>query len=124
MKTVLLDTSFLVACAEFRIDYAEELRRVIDERFVLAVVEGVLRELDSLVENGGKKGLSARLARTILKQRSVQVLPSVGHVDRAITKLAGKDAVVATIDGELKRTLKRKNVQLVVVRQKKYLAVE
>lgn len=124
MKIVVLDTSFLVACAEFRIDYADELERVIDEKFGVVTVEGVLCELDSLVEKGGKVGAAARLARTILKQRVVQVLPSEGHVDRAILKMAGKDVLVATIDAELKRLLREKGVSRVVIRKKKYLIVE
>ncbi len=123
MKTIILDTSFLVACAEFGIDYEEELRRIISEKYSIAVIERTFDELDSLVGKGGKTAVNAKLAKAILNQKKVEVLAGKGHVDKLIFDIAKPEIhIVATIDAALKKTLQQKGIGLIVIRQKRYLA--
>ncbi len=126
MKTIILDTSFLVACAEFGIDYEQEFSRILDEKFVLSVVDKTLEELDGLIVRGKKQGMHAKLAKRILAKKDVRVIKtSGGHADKLILDHAvPEECVVATIDAGLKTRLKKNGVELLVIRQKKYVMLE
>ena len=123
MKTIILDTSFLVACAEFNIDYYSEIMRILNEKYVLAIIDKTINELDSLIANGKKQALHAKLAKSILLKKKVEVIKTSNntYVDLLILKQATPEYLVATIDVELKAELKKKNVGVIVIRQKKYL---
>ena len=118
---VILDTDFLINCADFGIDYATELRRICDFNFEMAIVDKTLDELDKVQE---KKKSPARLAKTMLEKFGVKVINTAKnkHVDALILDLADKDTVVCTQDLELRNKLKEKGIKVVVVRQQKYLA--
>lgn len=126
MKTIILDTSFLVACAEFKIDYEQEIRRIMHEQYALAIVDRTIDELDALVEKGGKPVQHSKLAKAIFLRKKINVIStSGGHVDTLILRTATPQThLVATIDAELKKKLQQKGTGLIVIRQKKYLAVE
>ena len=124
MKTIILDTSFLIACAEFRIDYLSEFERIFTTQYTVSAPDIVINELKTLADKGtARQKQASKLAQTILCRKNIQVIktPEAKTADQAILSIANKDTVVATIDAELKRMLKNKKVALIVVRQKKYL---
>ena len=125
MKTVLLDTDFLVHCASFRIDYVEEIKRILDAGHRICIIDKTLDELDSIVERQkGKARADAKLAKAILKVKKIAEIKTKKDkiVDELILEIAGKEKhAVATMDAELKRKLKAKGIPVVVIRQKKYL---
>lgn len=126
-KTVLLDTSFVVACAEFRIDYFSEFSRTFLLNYKVSILDKVLSELEHLCQTGSAlKKQSAKLAKTVLEKKKVFVLKTESNktVDDILVSIADKDTIIATIDAELKRRLKKLGVAIVFVRQKKYLQVE
>lgn len=126
MKRVILDTDFLVHCARHKIDYAEELKRILDFPFRMFVVDKTLDEMDNIIEK--KKGrvlADAKLAKAVLKANGVSLIKTKKDriVDELILDVAEKDTVVATTDADLKRRLKKKGIPRIVIRQKKYLAL-
>ncbi len=124
VKTILLDTSFLIACAEFKIDYFCEIQRLLDCTFKFAVLNNVFDELCALIEKGNSlQKQTARLAKTILEKKQVEVIAGQKRkkVDDILVEIASKNDIVATIDAGLKRRLKEKNISLIIIRQKKYL---
>ncbi|MEM4246891.1 MAG: nucleotide-binding protein [Candidatus Woesearchaeota archaeon] len=124
MKTVILDTNFLVDCLSWKVDFFSEIQRILPFNYRLAVVDKTLDELD-LLEKKGKmiSKLGARLAKQVISKKSIGIIRTdkKGYTDTLILKSAGRDSIVATQDQNLKRRLKAKGIPVIVIRQKKYL---
>jgi len=124
MKTVLVDTNFLVECAKNKVDIHTELTRILDTTFEVAILDRTMDELDELIAKGKKTGQAARLAKTILMTKRVVVLPTEGgHTDTLLLKRTDKDTIVATMDRALKQKLKKKKQDVIIIRGKKKLVV-
>ena len=124
MKTVLIDTNFLVECARNKIDIQTELRRILDTSFDTAILDRTMDELETIVARGGKEGSWAKLAKTILLTKKVTIIAtSGGHTDNLLLDRANADTIIATMDKELKRKLKKKLQDVVIIRAAKKLAV-
>jgi rRNA-processing protein FCF1 len=125
MKKIILDTDFLIHCAKFKIDYTAELARILDFRFEPVIIDKTFDELDGVFERSrGKEKEAAKLAKTILLHKKIEQVKTAKNriVDVLILNMVNKDDyIVATMDAELKRELKKKGVPVVVIRQKKYL---
>jgi uncharacterized protein len=125
MKRVLLDTNFLLIPGDFSVDIFTELRRVIDGRFQVCVLEATLDELERLSNKGkGRLKRSALLGLQLLRDKGVLIVPSERNVDAdsVLVDIAvpGID-IVATQDKELKARLMKKHIGVIVLRKKKYL---
>ena len=126
MKTVILDTDFLVHCASHRVDYEEELRRIINCSYQIYIIDKTIDELNHIVENQkGKAKAAAKLAKAILENNQLPLIKTKKDqiVDELILDAVNKDTIVATMDADLKRKLKAKGVSVVILRQKKYLVL-
>jgi len=123
MKKILLDTSFLVKCAEYHIDPFTEINRVCDFRYTLHYVDGVLDELEKLIEKGGRLKDYAKIARLFLSRAKKILTANDAIVDELILEYAAihSDSIVATHDAELKRECKNMGIALLFIRQKKYI---
>jgi len=122
MKNVLLDTSFLVECVKNKVDLFKELERILDFSFEIAILDRTMDELDVLVSRGRKTGDAAKLAKTILMTKQVVILPTEGgHTDTLLVKKADDEHIVATMDAELKRKLKKKRQDYIILRGKNKL---
>jgi len=120
MNAVLIDTSFAMSCAEFRIDYFAEIRKLLPTA-ELGTIDNVIKELDKLGEGRSKKAMTARLARTLINKVPVIITNSRGHTDNLLLERANQDVIIATQDMALKRRLRAKKLPLIDIRQKKYL---
>ena len=121
MKKVLPDTSFLISCIEFKIDWEKELNRILDERFNIQILDKVMKELDIVIEKGGKQGRYAKLAKEIIKKRKYKMKKtSSGHTDDILLGL-GNGYLIATQDTGLRKRIKKEERPHIVIRQKKYL---
>ncbi|MBW2984459.1 DNA-binding protein [Candidatus Woesearchaeota archaeon] len=123
MKEVILDTNFLMAVSQFKVDIFSELKRICDFPYELFIIDKTINELESIIEEQkGKHKAAAKLALAIIKNKKIKKIKTKeGTVDELILGIADKDTVVATQDMELKRKLRKKRVSLIVLRQKKYL---
>ncbi len=122
----ILDTDFLLFCAENRIDYASEFSRLYPENLQLSIVDKTLDELEHFAARGGKSAALVKLVKTILRLKNVSVITTSkqGIVDDLIVSLANTNSVVATQDLGLKRRLRLKGTQIVTVRKKSHLLIE
>lgn len=127
-KKVIIDTNFLMIPGELGIDIFSEIDRLIDESYVLCIMEATQKELQKIVEKhrAKKKGFNAKLAYIMIHQKKIKVITHTeDYADDAIVSFASsKDCFVCTQDKELKNRLKNTKAKVIVLKQKKYLDFE
>jgi rRNA-processing protein FCF1 len=123
MKTIILDTNFLVDCLSWKVDFFRELERICLFTYKLVVVDKALDELETVAAAKEPAKTGAKLAKQLIAKGRIGVIKTdkKGYTDTIILSLADKDSIVATQDQDLKRRLKAKNVPVIIIRQKKYL---
>ncbi len=120
-RKILPDTSFLISCVEFKIDWQKEFRRILDENLEIIILDKILKEINVVIDKGGRQGRYAKLTKEILKKKKYKIKKSEkGHTDNILLGLSDK-YLIATQDTGLKKRLKAKKRQLITIRQKKYL---
>jgi hypothetical protein len=124
-KKVILDTNFLLIPGQFMVDIFAEIGRIMQEQFVLYIIDKSLKELNNIVITGKQKDrFAAKLALALAIQKNLKTLHSFGSkksVDDIIVSKADKDTIVATQDKALRERLKEKGAKIIGLRQKKYL---
>lgn len=111
MKQAVIDTSFIIAALEKKIDFFEDISGM---GFQILIPEQVVKELDSL---------GAGLALRILEKKQFELIHFPGKdADSAIISFAKKnpEAVVATLDLGLKKRVKNKKM---IIRGRKKIEV-
>ena len=126
MKKILLDTNFLMACSQFKVDIFAEFDRLCDFNYRLFVLDNILKELKDIIET--QKSVhkdAAKVALQLLKLKKVNVVKtgSEKHTDNIILDYAEKGYLVATQDKDLKRRLINRDLSVIALRQKKVLVV-
>ncbi len=113
MKKVILDTNILVYCVKFKIDFVEELKRILDFNFEVYILEKSLDELSKLKEKN--------LVLELINKKEVKILNIISKdsVDDILVKLS-KSFIVGTQDKELKGRLSK---PYITIRQKKYFVL-
>jgi len=117
---ILLDTNFLVYCAKQKIDYVSEM-----PAGEIVVLSSVVYELEKLAEKAKKARdkEAAKFALFLLKRNKIKVIETEGkNADEAITEMADKQDIVATLDRGLKEKLKSK-ARILTIRQGKKLEI-
>ena len=117
MKTVILDTSFILHAFQYRIDIISGLKKLLDFNFTVAVIDETIQEL-----KGKKLG---SLAASYITTNNITIIntPKDKNVDNLILDNLNPDTIVATQDMKLKEKLKKRKSGLITIRQKRYLAV-
>ncbi|MBI2148322.1 ribonuclease VapC [Candidatus Woesearchaeota archaeon] len=111
MKTIVLDTNFLIYCAKYKIDFFSEIDRLCFFPYKLAVVDETITELEKV------KPKELNLIKKFIEK--IQVIKSnENYVDKELISLSKKGFIIATQDLELKKKLE---CPVIVIRQKKYL---
>jgi rRNA-processing protein FCF1 len=127
MKKILLDTNFLMICFQFRVDIFTELDRVCNFDFKLFVLDKTIEELEKIVgEQKGKNKEAAKIALKLIAIKKINIIKTKSNrkTDDVIRDIAAKDNyIVATQDKDLKRRLINQGASVIVLRQKKVLAI-
>jgi len=119
MIKVILDTNFLLYCAKQKIDYAEEISKLMKTGFELTTISLVVTELEKLAKE--EKKLSdrdaAKMALKILKAGNIKII-SVGgdNADNEIINLSNGN-IIATLDRDIKSKVERS----IIIREGKKL---
>ena len=127
MRTILLDTNFLLIPAQFGVDIFEEINRLCDSKHELVVSEASMQELKKIQESGrGKDKAAAKLAEQLIVKKGVKILKNPQKVfkgvDDFLLALAAKEGfTVATADRDFRKRLKKKAIPVIVLRKKQYL---
>ena len=125
MKRIILDTNFLTVPYQFNIDIFEEIDRVVVGEYELTTLDCVVKELKKLKKSRGKAAASAKVALLLIKEKNVKVIKTgEKNVDIKIYRMADENTIVATNDRDLRRKLKNKNVKVLYLRSKKYIAIK
>jgi hypothetical protein len=127
MRTILLDTNFLLIPWQFNVDIFSEIDRICGFEYELVVTVAVIDELKKIISNSsGKDKAAAKLGLQLLKNKRVKILKSSQKVfkgvdDLLLTTAAKQHCIVATADKELRKKLKKARVPMIVLRQKQHL---
>ena len=123
MKKILLDTNFLMACKQFKVDIFTQIDKISDFKYGIFVLDKTLDELKKIIEEQkGKNREAARIALKLIAIKNIKVVKTKSDkkTDDVILDVDSEDDyIVATQDKELKSRLKEKNVTMMVLRQKK-----
>ena len=126
-KKILLDTNFIMLCSQFKVDIFSEIERVCDFNYGLYVLDKTRDELKDIIKNQkGKHKAAANVALQLLKIKKVKAIKtgSLKHTDDVIVDYSIKEGyIVATQDKGLKRTLINHGLSVIILKQKKTLAI-
>lgn len=118
MKTILLDTNFIVSALKNKINLDLELDRVVKDKYQKKIIDKTIDELEKLNTE------HARLSLKILEKQKIKKIKSkTNNVDNEIVRNSDDETIVATLDRELKTRLKDKGVKIITIRQKKYFSL-
>lgn len=127
MRKILLDTNFLLIPYQFKVDIFTQIDKIVVPKYKLFVLDKTIEELKKIVElQKGKNKDAAKIALKLIAIKGIGVIKtkSIGRTDDAILDTASKEGfIVATQDKDLKRRLINHSISLIVLRQKKILAI-
>jgi rRNA-processing protein FCF1 len=114
--------------AQFHLDIVEELEQLLPSCKLL-VPTAVLKELNLIKERSkGKDRIAASIAIKIASSFPVKILEmeqaSGESVDDALLRLSEKSRLLCTNDRELRTRAREKNINVIFLRQRKYLDVD
>ena len=125
MERIILDTNFLLAVFELKVDIFSEIDRVCDFTYQLFILDRTLDEVENLIKSSLlSKRQAAKGALQLIKLKNIQIIHTndSGMVDDILVDLKGY--IIATVDMELKRRLRKKGIGIMTIRQKKYVMLE
>ena len=127
MKKILLDTNFLLIPYQFKVDIFSEIDRICQFQYKIYILDKTLKELDNIIKMQKRKHReAAKIALQLIKIKGIEVIrtDSPKRTDDVIASYgAEKGFLIATQDKDLKRKLVNQNVIVIVLRQKKFLAI-
>lgn len=126
MRKILLDTNFLLAVYQFKVDIFSEIERICRFNYGIFALDKSIDELKNIIEKQrGKHKEAAKIALQLLKIKSIGIIKTASqkHTDEIILEYAKKGYIVATQDKDLKRKLINHGIEVIVLRKKKFLAI-
>ncbi|MDO8661441.1 MAG: hypothetical protein Q7K43_06125 [Candidatus Woesearchaeota archaeon] len=125
IKKVFLDADFLVFCSQNKIDYASELRRLLNVNFKMCILDKTLDELEVVASKSAKNSTAVRLAKTILTKQKIELIATDKRTNTDGLILIRKEVhAVCTQDKKFKSLLKARNIFVLTARKAKYIAME
>ena len=125
MKKIILDTNFLMAVGQFKVDIFSEIYRICNFNYQLCIMDKTVDELKKIIQSKqkGKDKAAAKLALAIISSKKLKILKTKEDkpVDDLILDV--NNAIVATTDKGLINKLKEKKAKIIRLRQKKYLVI-
>ncbi|HIH15066.1 MAG: hypothetical protein QT08_C0017G0011 [archaeon GW2011_AR17] len=125
MEKIILDTNFLLSVFELHIDIFAEIDRVCDFKYELYIIDRTLDEVENLIKTSLlSKKRTAKAALELIKAKKIPLLHTKDPrlVDDILVDL--DEYIIATVDKDLKRRLRKKNRRILTIRQKKYVILE
>jgi len=120
---ILLDTNFILDILRYKVDFSAF--QDLDEKAELFMSSEILREIRSIANRKTKEGRLAMIALKLIENGQIKVVQSLKReVDEDLICLAKKEGfIVATNDKDLKEKLKKENVRVICLRNKKKIEV-
>ena len=127
MKQIILDTNFLLAAYQFKVDIISEIHRICNFPYRILVLERTLDELENISKTAkGKNREAIKWALAIIKKNQIKTLKTQkkesaqAHVDSLLLEKSREGLIIATQDKLLKKQLESQGGQFIILRQKKY----
>ena len=120
---ILLDTNFILDTLRYKLDFS--IFQDLEEKAELFITSETLREIKSIANRRTKEGRLAMIVLKLIKSQKINIIQSQRkEVDEDLIYLAKKEGfIVATNDKDLKEKLKKENVRVVCLRNKKKIEV-
>ncbi len=119
---IVLDTSGLIDMIKFKCN-PELFIDLTEEKVEFVVLTPIIKELEGISKNKGKKGSEAKAALMLLKAIQPNIVDvDIKNADKAILKFAiQNNASVLTSDKRLKNELKKQGIIVFTVKRKNYI---
>ncbi|MHA2035403.1 MAG: type II toxin-antitoxin system VapC family toxin [Promethearchaeota archaeon] len=141
LTLIIIDANFILLPFQFKIDYLYEIRANLDGTLKFIVFQQILNELEAKRKREPKATKFIRLLNSGLsyleknKERfEIEFIEDIKGIDettddfmlRKLTKLKEnyQSVFLATNDSELRRRSKKLSINVIFLRQKKYLSFE
>ncbi len=113
---IILDTDFLINSIKFKIDVISQIKENHPKKEI-AIIDKTLDELKNL------NSLNSKTAINLIKNKKIKIIKTKKDkiVDDLILEYVKKEDLIATQDKKLKKRLKEKNIEIITIRQKKYI---
>jgi rRNA-processing protein FCF1 len=111
---IILDTNFLIAALEYKINVFERLRG-----HYLYVTSSVKKELEKISEGSGSDAKYAKIALVVLSAEKIKTLRDKGSADASLLEFSKKGYAIATQDKGLRYRIKKADGKIILIRQKK-----
>jgi len=125
MKKILLDTNFLMAPYQFKVDIFSEIERILLWKYEIEVLDRTIEELEKIIEiQKGKNKEAAKIALKLVKINKIKIVKTSSEksTDDVIVDYAVKEGcIVATQDKDLKRELINHGIGIIILKSKKKL---
>ncbi len=118
MKTIILDTNFLLIPYQFKINIMAALDKLVESAHELAVGEPVLAELKRLSKGRKKESIAARVALEIIERNKLRIIESnIRAADDWIVEYckANPRTIVCTNDIGIRTRLKAETHSRIIV---------
>jgi rRNA-processing protein FCF1 len=122
MIKVLLDTNFLMYCAQQKIQFIEQIDELINQKYELIILDKVMDELNMIKSrNNARESKEAKLVLDIIRSTGkFKIEKGLGkNADDSLLLTDSKESIIATIDRELRKRFK--NACFLTIKHKKYL---
>ena len=121
IKKIILDTNFIMAVPQFKIDIFSEIERIADFPYQLCILDKTTEELENIIKKQkGRQKKAAKLCMALLNHKKLKAIKTEKNADEALLELS-KDSIIATQDQLLARRIKESSGKTIALRQKKYL---
>ncbi|MEK6826490.1 MAG: hypothetical protein AABX08_04375 [Nanoarchaeota archaeon] len=115
MKTVILDTSFILNAIKNHIDIEQSLKTLCPYHINISILDKTLNELEN-------KPLSSIAIEIVLKFNIIKTSKQKSVDDLILDYVkTHKNTIIATQDKELKEKLKKAKIAIITIRQQKHL---
>ena len=120
---ILVDTNFLLDVLRYKLDFS--IFQELEENVELFISSETLREIKSMANRKTKEGRLAIVALKLIESQKIKIVQSLKkEVDEDLLELSKKEGfIVATNDKDLKEKLKKENVRIICLRNKKKIEV-
>jgi len=120
---ILVDTNFLLDVLRYKLDFS--IFQELEESVELFISSETLGEIKSMANRKTKDGRLAIVALKLIESQKIKIVQSLKkEVDEDLLELAKKEGfIVATNDKDLKEKLKKENVRIICLRNKKKIEV-
>ena len=116
---IILDTNFLMAVAQFKIDVFEQLRG-----HDIYVINTVTRELREQSKGRSKDAKAALLALDLIENKDLKMLnTNEKNADKSLILYSKRGYVIATQDRKLREKVKKAGGKSIYIRQRKYVII-